>query len=198
VKCVCIKCGKEFIPKTKNRPAKFCSYRCNSIVNGYQKGHRFYRGGEKGWIRKGQRLSRKTEFKSRGKGGRYKIRGYVLVYVPNHPFKTSADSVFEHRLVVEKYLGRYLTKDEVVHHKNHIKDDNRIGNLEVINKKLHSKLHWDEKLKKFSVTGTKCGHYIKNEVKIEGNGKWIKVGFCPECNQFLYVDRPEGIWKKLK
>jgi hypothetical protein len=65
------------------------------------------------------------------KGG--KIRdgnGYIWVYCPNHPhcFK-DRPYIYEHRFKIEKHLKRYLKSNEIVHHINGIKDDNRLRNL---------------------------------------------------------------------
>ena len=68
---------------------------------------------------------------NRWNGGRFKnCEGYVKIYCPNHPYKpTTSKYMLEHRLLMEKKLGRYLKPEEVVHHKNDIIDDNRIENL---------------------------------------------------------------------
>jgi hypothetical protein len=77
-----------------------------------------------------------------------KNRGYIMKYAYRHPFKNSGNCVMEHRLVVEKHLGRYLTKDEVVHHINRIVNDNRIENLVVMSKADHVSLHSREPRKR--------------------------------------------------
>jgi len=56
--------------------------------------------------------------------------------------------VYEHRLIAEQILGRYLNDDEVVHHKNGKRWDNRLENLEVLFKVEHSKLHGQREVDK--------------------------------------------------
>ena len=56
--------------------------------------------------------------------------GYRLVWAPDHPHATK-NRIREHRLVMERVLGRVLLPSEVVHHRNGVNDDNRPENLEV-------------------------------------------------------------------
>lgn len=92
------------------------------------------------WIKGKKRLDIIGEKNPNFKGKVFSGNGYIEVYSPNHPFKNSHNCVFEHRLVMERILGRYLTKQEIVHHKNGIRDDNRPENLMlcVRNKHWHS------------------------------------------------------------
>lgn len=83
-------------------------------------------------------------------GGHRKKRkdGYIAVYCPDHHMATKDGYVMEHILVMEKAIGRVITRDEVVHHKNKIKDDNRLENLELMTFKEHARLHMQERWKK--------------------------------------------------
>jgi len=72
------------------------------------------------------------------KGGRSKhAQGYINIansLVPEE-FQCMCrknGKVFEHRLVMAQHLGRPLKPTEVVHHKNHVRDDNRVENLELL------------------------------------------------------------------
>ena len=67
--------------------------------------------------------------------------GYKRVPAPSHPLADSKGYVLEHRLVVEAHLGRYLSVDECVHHKDGDKLNNEISNLEVMTLSEHAALH---------------------------------------------------------
>lgn len=72
------------------------------------------------------------------KGGRIKDKfGYVLIWKPEHPNAKLAGYIHEHRLVMSEHLGRPLESYEFIHHRNGIKDDNRIENLELLTKNVH-------------------------------------------------------------
>ena len=57
--------------------------------------------------------------------------GYIRVYAPDHPRVMADGYVLEHRLLLEEHLGRYLTEKETVNHRNGIRSQNQIGNLEL-------------------------------------------------------------------
>jgi len=88
--------------------------------------------------RKNSILAHKGKRSKHWKGGRTKDKfGYVLIWKPEHPNAKISGYIHEHRLVMSEYLGRPLKSYEFIHHKNGIKDDNRIENLELMTKKVH-------------------------------------------------------------
>lgn len=122
----CDTCGSEFrfyasdVTKAAKRgcsPPRYCSRACRDVA---------YRGaGNPKW-----------------RGGRLTTaQGYIYALAPDHPHATKSGYVMEHRLVMEHSLGRFLDPTEEVHHRNHVRDDNRIENLEVMSSTAEHRIH---------------------------------------------------------
>jgi hypothetical protein len=86
-------------------------------------------------------------------GGKYiDDKGYVRVLMPEHP-RENHGYVYEHRLVMERHLGRYLEAWETVHHINEIKIDNRVENFFLTTVPEHSAVHREGKRKSLEAKG---------------------------------------------
>lgn len=144
--CVCQQCGKEFEVKAfdyrlTHGGIKYCSRKCSGeaskrgeIVKCKYCGKEFYTtrhefcSPECASHYKSENYNHKTYYEN----------GYVVLHKKGYNKKGNAK---QHRLVMEEHLGRRLSPDEVVHHINGIKTDNRIENLTVMSRQEHTKLH---------------------------------------------------------
>lgn len=134
VKLNCKVCGKKFeVIQSRRNTAKFCSQKCSEKYHSGKNHHQFDKPQSLA-IRK--KISKTLTGKYAGskgfgwKGGVCKhTAGYTLIYLPGHPYQTRKNYVFEHRLVIEQVLGRYLLPAETPHHINGNKQDNRPENL---------------------------------------------------------------------
>lgn len=59
----------------------------------------------------------------------------------DHPYKDKKGYIMEHRLVMEQNIGRYLNSNEEVHHIDYNKMNNDIGNLLLVTKSEHRRIH---------------------------------------------------------
>ena len=135
--------------------ASGCSFRERGHQPGWQPTNEMIersamkRRGEKRSLETRMRLSEAKKSKYNGLNGyghtKKHPRGYVLAYAPLHPKAHHDGYIMLHTIVMEQSIGRYLNPDEVVHHKNHIRNDNRIENLELMNKHEHFSMHMKER-----------------------------------------------------
>jgi hypothetical protein len=107
-----------YVPYWRQNKFKFCSHSCS----GKSKFKHMLE------VRKVAHGSEKCNWK----GFYFDKRGYKLIWTPS-------GNRYEHRIVMEKHLGRPLKTNEAVHHINHHKSDNRIENLELLTKSQHTK-----------------------------------------------------------
>lgn len=102
----------------------------------------------------------------------------------------------EHRLVVERLLGRPLRPDEEVHHRNEDKLDNRPENLRVVSPSRHVQIHWEqgsyaarvERQTKPEATCSRCGWF----------GRLRARGMCKRCYHRDYYQRHPEKWGKVR
>lgn len=92
-------------------------------------------------------IAKKCHFNGMNGYGHTKVhnRGYILAYAPEHPHSHKDGYVMLHTIIMERHIGRYLEKNEVVHHINHDRKDNRLENLQLMDKHEHCVMHMLER-----------------------------------------------------
>lgn len=141
----CLNCSKQIkmiISRDITRK-NFCSRNCKAVYQLKNKKIGMFGKKHKEYSKEKIRMKSKNrigELSPMWKGGRnITSLGYVIILVG----RTEEDKnpyVMEHRLVMENHLKRKLLKEEVVHHINGIKTDNRIENLRLFNNQSEHRL----------------------------------------------------------
>lgn len=135
----CDTCGNHY----RSQNTRFCSPKCYFES---RKGHQLgFKRGQASWNKgiKWPELSeaRKGAGNPAWKGGITYRQGYKFIKMPNHPNSNRGGYIAEHRLVMEKKIGRYLETSEQVHHLDYDKTNNSSDNLIILTRSEHLKLH---------------------------------------------------------
>jgi hypothetical protein len=120
--------------------------------------------------------------------GKQNDSGYVLIPMPDHPCATKRGLVPEHRLVMEEIIGRFLKPEEVVHHINGVRNDNRPANLWLFSDNSeHLQFHWE----------------LRNSKRKKSNYLYLAGNISEDVRtyewreEFEYCMREEALWKKV-
>lgn len=134
--CAC-GCGQSFFPSRATR------FRIrNGTTGGFISGHQ-------------QRGDRNVRWNG---GSTINEQGYRLIKAPvGHPLARKSGYILEHRLVMERHIGRTLLESEIVHHLNEDKLDNRVENLALTDHSEHATHHH--------------------------TGQWVQPKTCPTCGK---------------
>ena len=104
---------------------------------------------------------------------------YKYAIVKNHPKRTKRGYVLLHRIIMEIYLGRLLENDEIVHHVDYNKVNNKLSNLELMLYTEHIKLHMKDKTRKYVIL--KCP-WCNNEFELSHNNSYLSKKSKYSCN----------------
>ena len=119
---ICNECRKSF--RSFQPRQRFCSRQCSARAISKLYKERFVGVGHPQW-----------------NGGKsITWNGYISLWIAPH------QRMYEHRFIMEKHLNRKLTVHEDVHHINGNKQDNRLINLIVLTKSIHTRHHQLKKM----------------------------------------------------
>lgn len=130
----CEVCFKYFVTKKSHlQRRRTCSKACDS-----ERKRSIYKG------KNNPNYGNRGESNPIYKGGFINSYGYKMIRMPNHPNSNKDGYIMEHRLIMSEHLGRPLTVDEIVHHKDENKLNNNKSNLEIMTRSEHARHHSED------------------------------------------------------